>query len=73
MSLKSLVKSMMVAALVLTPLAAEEVDKAAQCDQSYETCLKKCDEAENASEMCYETCDKTYESCLQSAQQTPES
>lgn len=36
----------------------------ASCDETYNTCVQKCDEGENSSETCYASCDDTYAKCL---------
>ena len=69
MSLISLFKPLLLAAVILIPLAAEEVTAADKCDQTYDACLEKCEQAENGSEECYEACEKAYEKCLSLAQE----
>ena len=54
--------------LLLSPLAAEEVDAATKCDQAYETCQEKCEQTEDGSEKCYEACDAVYDVCLSEAE-----
>ncbi|MBU1643110.1 hypothetical protein KKE54_07085, partial [bacterium] len=58
----------MLTALLLSPLAAEEVDAAAKCDTAYDACLTKCDAAEENSDKCYAQCDDVHEKCLALAQ-----
>lgn len=72
MSFKFLVKSLLVAAVLMSPVAAEESDAADKCDQAYDACLEKCEKADNASEECYEACEKAYEKCLSLAQEAQE-
>jgi len=55
--------------LFLTSLSAEDLDPAAQCEETYNTCLAKCDAAEDGSETCYSDCDAAYEKCLSLAQE----
>ncbi len=68
MKFMQLLKALMLTALFLSPLAAEEVDAAAKCDTAYDACLTKCDAAEVNSEKCYQQCDATHEKCLALAQ-----
>ena len=68
MKFMQLLKALMVTALFLSPLAAEEVDAAVQCDTVYDACLAKCDAAEENSDKCYTQCDEAHEKCLSIAQ-----
>ena len=68
MKFMQLLKALMLTALFLSPLAAEEVDAAAKCDITYDACLAKCDAAEESSEKCYQQCDEAHEKCLALAQ-----
>lgn len=68
MNFIQIVKSLMLTALILTPLAAEEVDPASKCEETYNACQVKCDAAGDGSETCYSNCDTSYEKCLAIAQ-----
>lgn len=69
MSFKPLFKSLLLAAVLMSPVMAEESDAADKCDQAYDACLEKCEQSENGSEQCYEACETAYEKCLSEAQQ----
>ena len=68
MNLMQFLKVLMLTALLLSPLAAEEVDAASKCDIAYDACLAKCDAAQESSEKCYAECDAAQEKCLSLAQ-----
>ena len=68
MKFMQLLKALMLTALFLSPLTAEEVDAAAQCDTAYDACFAKCDAAEVNSATCYQQCDAAHEKCLALAQ-----
>ncbi len=65
----SMLKPIVILSLLLTSLAAEEMDAAAKCDTSHDACVEKCDKAEDGSSECYETCETAYEKCLSQAQE----
>ena len=72
MKTAQLLKTLVLSILMSAPLAAEEVDAAAKCDQSYEACIEKCDSAADGSSQCYEQCQEAYDKCLSLAQEQPE-
>jgi hypothetical protein len=63
-----LFKTLMLTALLMTPLMAEEDDPATKCENTYSSCQEKCDAAADGSETCYSNCDAAYEKCLTAAQ-----
>ncbi|WP_345975376.1 hypothetical protein [Sulfurimonas sp. HSL3-7] len=67
-----LLKTLIFLILLSAPLAAEELDAAAKCDQAYEACVEKCDNAADGSSQCYEQCQEAYDKCLLLAQEQPE-
>lgn len=58
---------LLISFMLLSPLAAEESDAAAKCDQAYDACLEKCEKAEDGAEQCFSTCETTYDKCLAEA------
>lgn len=36
------------------------------CDDTYDSCIKKCDSLDNPSDTCYGSCDEQYSKCLES-------
>ncbi len=58
-----------VASLLVSSLAAEEVDAAVKCDQTYDACIEKCEKAEDGSSACFEACEIAYDKCLSLAQE----
>ena len=56
--------------LLLSSLAAEEVDAATKCDQTYDACIEKCEKAEDGSSACFEACEVAYNKCLSRAQES---
>jgi hypothetical protein len=70
MSLTSLFKPLLVAAVLMSHVAAEESDPTEKCEQAYDACQEKCEQSDNASEACYEACDEAYEKCLALAQES---
>lgn len=64
-----LLKPLVFSVLLSAPLAAEEIDAAAKCDQTYESCIEKCDNAADGSSQCYEKCQEAYDKCLLLAQE----
>lgn len=67
-------KTVLLSALALTlfistPLLADDTDPASKCEEAYNSCVAKCDTAEDGSETCYSTCDAAYEKCLTLAQE----
>lgn len=70
MNIMQFIKTLLMAAVLLSPLAAEESTPAQQCDAAYDACLEKCEKAEDGSEKCYQACEKTYDECLALAQKS---
>lgn len=60
--------SLLAAALLLSPLSAEESDAQTKCEQAYDACLEKCETTQEGSEECYSACETTYETCLAAAE-----
>ncbi|MCJ7766505.1 MAG: hypothetical protein MUP09_11265 [Thiovulaceae bacterium] len=71
MNFMQFLKALMLTALFLSPLAAQEVDAATKCDTAYDACMENCDAAEESSEKCSAQCDEAHVTCL-SAAQAPE-
>lgn len=63
-------KTLIAALLFSVPLYADDVDPAAKCEETYNSCVTKCDTAEDGSETCYSDCDAAYEKCLTLAQES---
>ncbi len=67
--MKTKVLNALIAALLFSvPLYAEDLDPASKCEETYNSCVTKCDTAEDGSETCYSDCDAAYEKCLTQAQ-----
>ena len=63
----------LIAAMLFSmPLCADDVDPAAKCEETYNSCVTKCDTASDGSETCYSDCDAAYEKCLTLAQENSE-
>lgn len=67
-----LLRPLILASVMMTSLAAEEVDPAVQCDLDHDTCIEKCDRTADGSSQCYELCEEAYSKCLAVAQGDPE-
>ena len=63
MKLTQLLKTLLIAMLVLSPLAAQESEEVSKCDAAYDQCAEKCEKAGDDSDKCYEACDKAYDKC----------
>jgi hypothetical protein len=68
MKINAIVTSLLVLLLSSSFVVAEEVDKAAQCDQTFDQCMVTCDEKSDGAETCYQTCENTYEECLKNSE-----
>ncbi len=67
MGISKLLKATLLATILLSPLAAEEVDSATKkCEAAYDVCVSKC----NDSEKCTDKCDEKYEECTDSSEET---
>lgn len=69
MKFMQFLKVLMITALLLSPLAAEEGDAASKCEATNDACMEKCDTTQDGSEKCYAACDKAYEKCLALAEE----
>lgn len=59
-----LTNALVLAMLLITPLAAEETEPLEACDTAYDTCMEKCDATEDNSEKCYDLCDREHDRCI---------
>ena len=64
MGISMLSKIVFLAALLLSPLNAEETKENLTCDDYYDSCNDKCEQVDNPSESCFNTCEKEYEKCF---------
>ncbi len=62
--------TLMATLLFSVSLCADDIDPASKCEESYNSCVAKCDTAEDGSETCYSDCDAAYEKCLTLAQES---
>lgn len=63
-----LLLSSMLLVVEVSILSADEV----ACDDNYNACIQKCNDAENAPETCFEACDTAYNKCLDASNNPPE-
>lgn len=69
MKLTQLFKTVLIAMLLLSPLAAEETEEVSKCDAVYDACAEKCEKSGDNSDKCYDACDKAYEKCQSEQEQ----
>ena len=66
MNISKLLKALLLVAVLMVSVNAQEDDKSASCDDKYDVCVEKCEQKEDGSEKCIKTCDTKYEKCLES-------
>ena len=69
MRIITLFKTLLLTAILTSPLLAEESETLSKCEQTYEICTETCEQTEQASDSCYEKCDAKYEACIKNEEQ----